>query len=73
MLWQSGVVNYVYATAWIFLYLWLYLRDLDQNLSPKKFGQSKAVQGRLSRRDPIYEQDADVFGCRPGAETTWPR
>lgn len=44
MLWQSGVVNYVYATAWIFLYLWLYLRDLDQDLSQKKFGQSKAVQ-----------------------------
>jgi len=28
MLWQSGTVNYVYATAWILLFLWIYVRAL---------------------------------------------
>ena len=29
MFWQAGVVNYVYSTAWILLYLWMYMRMLE--------------------------------------------
>ena len=30
MFWQAGTANYVYATAWILLFLWVYLRQLEQ-------------------------------------------
>ena len=30
MFWQSGLVNYVYSTAWILLFLWPYLRAADE-------------------------------------------
>lgn len=29
MFWQSGLVNYVYSSVWILLFLWLYLRRLE--------------------------------------------
>lgn len=29
MYWQSGTANYVYATTWILVYLWVYLRQLQ--------------------------------------------
>ena len=31
MFWQAGVVNYVYSTAWIMLFLWQYLALLQDN------------------------------------------
>lgn len=31
MFWQAGTVNYVYSTAWIFLFIWVYLRELEEN------------------------------------------
>lgn len=33
--WQSGTVNYVYSTAWIFIFLWLYLRETFPEKSGK--------------------------------------
>lgn len=29
MFWQSGLVNYVYSSVWILLFLWMYLRTVD--------------------------------------------
>ena len=29
MFWQSGTANYVYATVWILLFLWVYIRQVD--------------------------------------------
>ena len=29
MFWQSGLVNYVYSSVWILLFLWIYLRIAD--------------------------------------------
>lgn len=30
MLWQSGTANYVYSTVWIFVFIWPYLRALQE-------------------------------------------
>lgn len=30
MFWQAGTVNYVYSTAWIFLFIWPYLRQAEE-------------------------------------------
>lgn len=34
MFWQSGAVNYVYSTAWILVFLWPYLRQLERPEAP---------------------------------------
>lgn len=31
MFWQAGAVNYVYSTVWIFLFLWVFLRELEED------------------------------------------
>lgn len=30
MFWQSGTVNYVYSSVWIFTFLWVYFRQMEQ-------------------------------------------
>ena len=35
MFWQSGTVNYVYSTAWILLFLWVYLRETTETTVKK--------------------------------------
>lgn len=30
MFWQAGTVNYVYSTVWLLLFLWVYLRETDE-------------------------------------------
>lgn len=30
MFWQAGTVNYVYSTVWILFFLWVYLRECDE-------------------------------------------
>lgn len=30
MYWQSGAVNYVYSSVWIFIFLWVYLRQMEE-------------------------------------------
>lgn len=30
MFWQAGTVNYVYSSVWIFVFLWVYLRQMDE-------------------------------------------
>lgn len=35
MFWQSGTVNYVYSTAWILFFLWVYLRETSENTTRK--------------------------------------
>ncbi len=38
MFWQSGAVNYVYSTAWIFLFLYAYVREMEQvDIKPLPF------------------------------------
>lgn len=34
MFWQSGTANYVYATTWILLFLWVYLRSAEDTDAP---------------------------------------
>lgn len=31
MFWQAGCANYVYSTAWIFIFLWAYLRETAEH------------------------------------------
>lgn len=35
MFWQAGTVNYVYSTAWILLFVWTYLRQVENPLARK--------------------------------------
>lgn len=35
MFWQAGTVNYVYSTAWILLFVWAYLRQVQKPESRK--------------------------------------
>lgn len=35
VLWQSGTVNYVYSSVWIFFFLWLYLRETSETPASK--------------------------------------
>lgn len=30
MFWQAGAVNYVYSTVWILIFLWTYLRQMEE-------------------------------------------
>lgn len=30
MFWESGSVNYLYASIWVFAFAWLYIRELDE-------------------------------------------
>lgn len=30
MFWQAGTVNYVYSSVWIFVFLWVYLRQIEE-------------------------------------------
>lgn len=32
MFWQAGTVNYVYSTVWIFFFLWVFLRELQEEV-----------------------------------------
>lgn len=34
MFWQSGTANYVYATTWILVFLWAYLRPIQETDAP---------------------------------------
>lgn len=35
MFWQAGCANYVYSTAWILFFLWVYLRETGENEARK--------------------------------------
>lgn len=49
MFWQAGVVNYVYSTAWILLFLWIYIRTI------------RSVKNVRFKNGVKYQNDAGVM------------